>query len=368
MVLAIIIGISPAADAYYQCNQTIITSVANGHVDKILADLNRQQFESEEQRAAVKEAVLYLLTDSAYSAVGQGSFPYLNANGYAERVDDGVYSYTVNASGCYAYAKWASQVVYGEGRTGTQLYVKDGNGNNITSVWGLTAGDLKNFVRNNLQAGEHMRIDYVHSLCFLACSDEGVYFADYSGDGKPIIRLCYATYDAFFGAVRSGSSFWISDVVKLRNDGSGAEPDSEPEESVPAPAPGTKLSIQLRVDDPYIYVNGEKYPIDGSGTTPLILNDRTMLPIACVIRAMGGAVEWNGTEKTVIMGLAGKHLGIRIGSNVMWDGYTTYLIDPAPAIIGGRTMVPVRAVVEYFGADVQWDNATKTATITYPGA
>lgn len=362
-MLAIIMlaSMAPAASAYYQCDQSIITSVANGHVDKILADIERQNFESEAQRKAAREAVLYLLTDSAFNAVGQGRFPYLNANGYADTVSDGVHSYKVYASGCYAYAKWASQVVYGEGKTGEQLYVQDSDGNNITSTWALTEEALKDFLCNSCQAGEHMRIDYVHSLCFLACSDEGVYFADYAGDGKPLIRLCYATYEAFYNAVRTGSSFWLGDVVKLKN---GADEGSAPEED--APQSGTLIT--LSVGSPYICVNGEETPIDDGGTTPVIRGGRTLLPIACVIRALGGAVEWNGTEKTVIMGLGGRQLGIRIGSNVMWDGWDTYTIDPAPTIIGGRTMVPVRAVVEYFGADVQWDNATKTATITYPTA
>jgi len=363
MALAIIVGISPAADAYYQCDQTIITSASVGsHVEKIMADIERQSFDSEAQREAVKKAVSYLLSGSAYTALGQGGFPYLNAYGYADRVDDGVYSYPVYASGCYAYAKWASQVVYGEGRTGSQLFVKDGNGDDIVSTWSLTPALLKEFVQNNCQAGEHMRIDYVHSLCFLACSDEGVYFADYAGDAKPLIRLCFATYDAFFNAVRTGSSFWLGDVVQVKNgeDVPEATPDTD------EPYQGTV--IKLRLNDPYISVNGELSLIDENGTTPVIIENRTLLPIACVIRAMGGVVEWNGVEKTVIMGLDGKQLGIRINSNVMWDGYSTYFIDPAPTIIGGRTMVPVRAVVEYFGADVEWDGATKTATIIYPDA
>ena len=357
LALVIFAAAAPAAGAYYYIDQKIIVGEAEAHVDKILADLDRQSFESEAQRAKAKDAVVYLLEKSSYNALGQGRFPYLNASGYADKVNDGVHSYAVYASGCYAYAKWASQVVYGDGMTGQSLYVKDANGNDITSVWSLTADGLKDFIRSNCQAGEHMRIDYVHSLCFLACTDEGLYFTDYAGDRKPVIRLCYATYEAFFNAVRTGSSFWLGDVVKCVNEGEDAPDEGKTEDGA--------TEIKLTVNEPYISVNGEREPIDSQGTTPIILNDRTMLPIACVIRAMGGVVEWNGTEKTVIMGLDGKNLGIRINSNVMWDGYDTYYIDPAPTIIGGRTMVPLRAVVEYFGAAVHWDNAAKTVTIIY---
>ncbi|MBQ8264655.1 MAG: copper amine oxidase N-terminal domain-containing protein [Oscillospiraceae bacterium] len=361
LILALLLTTSlmPAASAYYSCDQTVITSVADGHVDKILAGINKQAFESAEQRDGVKAAVLYLLTDSAFTAVGQGRFPYLNANGYANAVSDGVYTFNVYASGCYAYAKWASQVVYGEGKTGTQLYVKAADGSNIVSTWALTAVGLKDFVTKYCQAGEHMRIDYVHSLCFLACSEEGVYFADYAGDGRAVIRLCFATWDAFFNAVRTGSGFWLSDVNTLENGAQPEYPDVLPE---PEPVP---IVISLTVDEPYITVDGEKALIDAQGTKPIISGGRTLLPIRAVIEAMGGDVKWDGGSKTISLSLGEKTLNLRVDSSEMWDSEGTYTIDTAPVIVGGRTMVPLRAVVEYFGAKVAWEGAARTATITY---
>ena len=361
LAFIIILSAAPAASAYYRCDQTVITSMADGHVDKILSDLSRQSFESEEQRQQVREAVLYLLSDSAFTAVGQGRFPYLNANGYADFVSDGVYSFKVYAAGCYAYAKWASQVVYGEGMTGSQLYVKAADGSNITSTWALSAEGLKNFIRTNCQAGEHIRIDYVHSVCFLACSDEGVYFADYAGDGRACIRLCYASYEAFFNAVRTGSSFWLSDVVRAEN-GDEAAPPSEEETG------RDSMNISLKIDEPYISVNGEKRLIDSFGTTPLIRNGRTLLPIRAIIEAMGGKVGWDSATRTVSLSLDGKELYMRIDHSYMWDEGASYALDSVPVIIGGRTMLPVRAVMEYFGASVAWDGAARTAAITYPAA
>ncbi|HOL83542.1 MAG TPA: copper amine oxidase N-terminal domain-containing protein [Caldisericia bacterium] len=37
-----------------------------------------------------------------------------------------------------------------------------------------------------------------------------------------------------------------------------------------------------------------------------------------------------------------------------------------PMIISGRTMLPVRFVAENLGCKVDWDQDTKTVTITYP--
>jgi hypothetical protein len=39
-----------------------------------------------------------------------------------------------------------------------------------------------------------------------------------------------------------------------------------------------------------------------------------------------------------------------------------------PLIVSGRTMLPVRFVAEQLGADVQWEAATKTITITGPAS
>ncbi len=48
--------------------------------------------------------------------------------------------------------------------------------------------------------------------------------------------------------------------------------------------------------------------------------------------------------------------------NVMVDGSYVEFTDAAPANINGRVMVPFRAILEKLGADVSWDQKTKTAT------
>ena len=45
---------------------------------------------------------------------------------------------------------------------------------------------------------------------------------------------------------------------------------------------------------------------------------------------------------------------------------TEVIFDVPPQIINGRTMVPVRAIFEALGADVYWDDATKTVYAEKP--
>ena len=50
--------------------------------------------------------------------------------------------------------------------------------------------------------------------------------------------------------------------------------------------------------------------------------------------------------------------GLINGDN--WD------IGKAPMIVGGRTLVPLRAISEALGADINWDGDTRQITIIHP--
>lgn len=59
-------------------------------------------------------------------------------------------------------------------------------------------------------------------------------------------------------------------------------------------------TITLQIGNPVMTVNGETAEIDpGRGTTPIKDNERTMVPIRAIIEALGGEVEWDETTQTV---------------------------------------------------------------------
>jgi len=59
--------------------------------------------------------------------------------------------------------------------------------------------------------------------------------------------------------------------------------------------------ITLQIGNPTMTVDGVEQPIDGDGTSPVIQGGRTLLPIRAVIEAMGGAVEWDEATQTVTL-------------------------------------------------------------------
>ncbi len=123
--------------------------------------------------------------------------------------------------------------------------------------------------------------------------------------------------------------------------------------------------IKLYIDSPKMSVNDKYVDIDNLGTSPCIINSRTMVPIRAVIEAMGGEVSWNQNLKQVTLKLDGKTLYLRIGESYAFDENNSYKLDSAPVNMNGRTLLPIRAVIEYFGGSVSWNNSSRIVTIKY---
>ena len=102
---------------------------------------------------------------------------------------------------------------------------------------------------------------------------------------------------------------------------------------------------------------------DNEGTAPVIINDRTLLPVRTVVEAMGGTVEWNADTQTVTLTRNSDTINLIIGSKTAYLNDNSEVIDTAPIILNDRTMLPIRFIAENFGFTVDWDNENQTVTI-----
>jgi hypothetical protein len=99
-------------------------------------------------------------------------------------------------------------------------------------------------------------------------------------------------------------------------------------------------------------------------TPPVIVSGRTLVPLRPIIEGLGGVITWVPETRSVEMVFNGTTLLLQIGNRTaVVDGKAVTLDVPA-AIMNGRTMLPVRFVSEHLGADVQWEPLRKTVTIT----
>ena len=136
----------------------------------------------------------------------------------------------------------------------------------------------------------------------------------------------------------------------------------------------SKIVITLKIDDPYMNVNGVKKEIDpGRGTKPVIIPkwSRTVVPIRAIVEALGGTIGWNGKERKVTINFKGTTIELWINNPRAKVNRETRWIDPnnhdvRPIIVNDRTMLPLRFVAESLGCKVEWDGKTRTITIVYP--
>ena len=100
-------------------------------------------------------------------------------------------------------------------------------------------------------------------------------------------------------------------------------------------------------------VNGKAFTND---VAPVIMNDRTLVPIRVVTETLGGSADWNGKAQVVTLNINGKTITMKIG--VVLEKYGV-----APLFIDNRTYVPIRFVADEMGAVTTWINATRTVVI-----
>ena len=94
-----------------------------------------------------------------------------------------------------------------------------------------------------------------------------------------------------------------------------------------------------------------------------IVDGRTMVPVRAILEALGMTVEWNGDTQTVTASKKGVIIALTINDTTVKRNTIEQTVDVPAQIIDGRTLVPVRFVSEFAGAMVEWDGATRTVYI-----
>lgn len=129
-----------------------------------------------------------------------------------------------------------------------------------------------------------------------------------------------------------------------------------------------KTILTLQIDNPKMTVNSTETDIDENGTTPVIVNDRTLVPIRAIIETVDGKVGWEADTKTAVLNYKNDEIRLVIDSVTAYLNGNASELDTAPAIINDRTMLPIRFIAESFGFDVDWNGETRIITITVPKA
>ena len=104
-----------------------------------------------------------------------------------------------------------------------------------------------------------------------------------------------------------------------------------------------------------VYLDGVQLAF--ADQAPIIASGRTLVPLRFVSEAFGARVDWDPTTGSVPISLADTSILLRIGRRDVVINDRTVLLDVAPTLLNGRTMVPLRFVSEVLGAAVNWSDA-----------
>ncbi len=117
-------------------------------------------------------------------------------------------------------------------------------------------------------------------------------------------------------------------------------------------------SVALKLGSPVAFANGGRTYVDTTNydISAFTQNGRTLVPVRFISESFGARVGWEDATQTVTVVSGINTIKLQIGSNVMTvNGKESYLDVPAQTV-GGRTMIPLRALVEALGKAVFWDD------------
>lgn len=98
-------------------------------------------------------------------------------------------------------------------------------------------------------------------------------------------------------------------------------------------------------------------------TPPVIKAGSTLVPVRAILEAFGAELEWNQEDQTVTILKDGKEIKLPLGSTTVYiDGAESQIAVPAE-LINSRTMVPLRFLIETFGLKITWDGEDRTIEI-----
>jgi len=113
------------------------------------------------------------------------------------------------------------------------------------------------------------------------------------------------------------------------------------------------VTVCMGINMPTAVINGVTNNID---VPPMLINNRTMVPLRFIAESLGADVQWLEKTNTVEIRQDGKCLQLVLGQ-------TGPGLDTPATIVRGRTLIPVRYVAESLGANVTWFASTQKIEI-----
>lgn len=104
-----------------------------------------------------------------------------------------------------------------------------------------------------------------------------------------------------------------------------------------------------------VYIDSVPVSFNDSTGYPFVENGRTLVPLRATMEAFGAEVKWDGAEQTALVSKGVTTVACKIGEACIYRNGTKIENDASAQIRSGRTYLPIRIVLEALGAQVGWD-------------
>lgn len=111
---------------------------------------------------------------------------------------------------------------------------------------------------------------------------------------------------------------------------------------------------------PKVLINGYSLNLD---VPPQIHNNRVMVPMSPIFRALGADVTWVGESQTILGKKNLTSITLQVGKNDATLNGASLTLDSPPVIIDGKTLLPLSFIALALGAEVVWDAPSETVSV-----
>ena len=119
--------------------------------------------------------------------------------------------------------------------------------------------------------------------------------------------------------------------------------------------------VILQIGNDIMTINGIEMKLDSA---PVIVNNKTLMPIRAIVEAFDCDVQWNGLEKAAtITDDNGQKIKLAVNSGTAYCSNKIKQIDTPPVIINNRMMLSINFVAQNFGYTVDWNENEKQIII-----
>ena len=122
-----------------------------------------------------------------------------------------------------------------------------------------------------------------------------------------------------------------------------------------------EFTLVLTIGQKEALINGVSKSND---VAPVIVNERTMLPIRFIAEELGAKVDWEQETQTVKVDFEDIIITVVIGQDKAFVNGEEIQLDATAFVENDRTYLPIRFIMENLGADVEWDKDNQQVIIT----